>query len=248
MEQYENNSLNNCTDNNEFHSQQPADADFKTPREEQPAGGAEATFSQSQPEESDVRAEEIASQDAAQQSETGNEPTGAYHNAGAGRKESPFADSPYVMGEQPRQESGPTGDWETAYHHVKTPKQPKARKPREKKSRSAGRMVAAALACAVIGGVGGGALTAHLVDDRWEKTTAELQSSFQSQLEALGSAKTGNTGSNNVAVNPVSNSGALTPAQVYAQNVNSVVPSPTRASPRACLVRSPSPAPAQASS
>ena len=31
MEQYENNSLNNCTDNNEFHSQQPADADFKTP-------------------------------------------------------------------------------------------------------------------------------------------------------------------------------------------------------------------------
>ena len=84
MEQYENNSLNNCTDNNEFHSQQPADADFKTPREEQPAGGAEATFSQSQPEESDVRAEEIVSQDAAQQSETGNEPTGAYHNAGAG--------------------------------------------------------------------------------------------------------------------------------------------------------------------
>lgn len=71
--------------------------------------------------------------------------------------------------------------------------------------------------------MGGGALTAHLVDDRWEKTTAELQSSFQSQLEALGSAKTGNTGSNNVAVNPVSNSGALTPAQVYAQNVNSVV-------------------------
>ena len=55
MEQYENNSLNNCTDNNEFHSQQPADADFKTPREEQPAGGAEATFSQSQPEESRMR-------------------------------------------------------------------------------------------------------------------------------------------------------------------------------------------------
>ncbi len=71
MEQYENNSLNNCTDNNEFHSQQPADADFKTPREEQPAGGAEATFSQRRPEESDVRAAEIASQDAAQQSETG---------------------------------------------------------------------------------------------------------------------------------------------------------------------------------
>ena len=32
MEQYENNSLNNCTDNNEFHSQQPADADFKQRR------------------------------------------------------------------------------------------------------------------------------------------------------------------------------------------------------------------------
>ena len=60
MEQYENNSLNNCTDNNEFHSQQPADADFKTPREEQPAGGRKPP-SQSQPEESDVRAEEIAS-------------------------------------------------------------------------------------------------------------------------------------------------------------------------------------------
>ena len=110
MEQYENNSLNNCTDNNEFHSQQPADADFEdSPGGQQPAGGAEATFSQSQPEESDVRAEEIASQDAAQQSETGNEPTGAYHNAGSGAEGIPLCRLPLnVMGEQPRQESRPT--------------------------------------------------------------------------------------------------------------------------------------------
>lgn len=223
MDQYENNSLNNCTDNSECNSQQPLDAGFTPPQEEQPAAEAEATFSQIRPEEPEAEMEEPAPQDAPQEPEAVGEPTGAYHSAGAGRKESPFADSPYVMGEQPQQSSRPTGDWETAYPHFEAPKQPKARKHKEKKSRGAGRIVAAALACAVIGGVGGGALTAHLVDSRWEKTTAELQSSFQSQLEALGSAKTGNTGSSNVAVNPVSNSGALTPAQVYAQNVSSVV-------------------------
>ena len=55
-----------------------------------------------------------------------------------------------------------------------------------------------------------------------EKTTAEMQSSFQSQLAALEAAKQGNTG-NGITVNPVSNSGKMTPAQVYAQNVESVV-------------------------
>ena len=207
MEEYENNSLHNCTDESELDSQPSPAEDFAAPQVD-PNPEAEVPFTPDATEEP--------------QKEEQDEQTAAYHNAGTGRRESPFADSPYVMGEPPREESRPTGDWETAYNHFEAPKQPKVKKPREKKSRGAGPIVAAALACAVIGGIGGGALTAHLVDSRWEKTTAELQSSFQSQLEALASGKPGSTG-NSVTVNPVSNSGKMTPAQVYAQNVQSVV-------------------------
>ena len=207
MEEYENNSLHNCTDENELDSQPSPAEDFAAPQED-PTPEAEPCWTPDAKEEP--------------QAEEQSEAATSYHNAGTGRKESPFADSPYVMGEPPQEKSRPTGDWETAYNHFETPKQPKVKKPREKKSRGAGPIVAAALACAVIGGIGGGALTAHLVDSRWEKTTAEMQSSFQSQLAALESGKTGNTG-NGITVNPVSNSGKMTPAQVYAQNVESVV-------------------------
>ena len=186
MEEYENNSLHNCTDENELDSQPSPAEDFAAPQED-PTPEAEPCWTPDAKEEP--------------QAEEQSEAATSYHNAGTGRKESPFADSPYVMGEPPQEKSRPTGDWETAYNHFETPKQPKVKKPREKKSRGAGPIVAAALACAVIGGIGGGALTAHLVDSRWEKTTAEMQSSFQSQLAALESGKTGNTG-NGITVNP----------------------------------------------
>ena len=130
------------------------------------------------------------------------------------------------MNRQSWQQSRPTGDWETAYRPVETAKKQKApKKPKQRKGWGTGRVVAAALACAIVGGVGGGALTAHLVDSKWEKTTEELQSSFQSQLDDLANAQNAIQHGNGsgATVDTVSNPGALTPAQVYAQNVQSVV-------------------------
>lgn len=63
------------------------------------------------------------------------------------------------------------------------------------------------------------------MDSKWEKTTEELQSSFQSQLDDLANAQNAIQHGNGsgATVDTVSNPGALTPAQVYAQNVQSVV-------------------------
>ena len=132
MEEYENNSLHNCTDENELDSQPSPAEDFAAPQED-PTPEAEPCWTPDAKEEP--------------QAEEQSEAATSYHNAGTGRKESPFADSPYVMGEPPQEKSRPTGDWETAYNHFETPKQPKVKKPREKKSRGAGPIVAAALAC-----------------------------------------------------------------------------------------------------
>ena len=112
MEEYENNSLHNCTDENELDSQPSPAEDFAAPQED-PTPEAEPCWTPDAKEEP--------------QAEEQSEAATSYHNAGTGRKESPFADSPYVMGEPPQEKSRPTGDWETAYNHFKTPKQPKVK-------------------------------------------------------------------------------------------------------------------------
>lgn len=265
MEEYENNSLNGCTNRkDQDDSQAEAIRAEETEQSHFPQEDTQAVTGQesasSQPEDTQIPLEQASGsfepEDASLPSEQGTgssepediqlppeqeaaptaqaaepvgertESSGAYHNAGAGRRESPYADSPYEMNRQSWQQSRPTGDWETAYRPVETAKKQKApKKPRQRKGWGTGRVVAAALACAIVGGVGGGALTAHLVDSKWEKTTEELQSSFQSQLDDLANAQNAIQHGNGsgATVDTVSNPGALTPAQVYAQNVQSVV-------------------------
>lgn len=225
MEKYEDNGLNNYTDHDVASEEVEAEKaqspetmnteDFRQPVETVP----EETAQQ-------VSEELVSEEPAAEEPEN----PGVYHNAGAGRKESPYADSPYVTYHESQERTQPAGDWAEAYNHFEEPERPKKPKapkaPKQKKSGGAGRVVAAALVCAVIGSVGGGVLTAHLVDRKWEKTTAEMQSSFQSQIDALqgkNSSVNMSADGNGVSVSPVSNADALTPSQVYAQNVESVV-------------------------
>ena len=135
-----------------------------------------------------------------------------YRGTGTGRKESPYANSPYVMQhpvpEMPKRRK----------------KAPKAKKPGTKKSGFFKKLLAAVLALAVVGGSCG--LTAFLVNDYWEGRTAAMMGSvnrqiqdLQAQIDAASAANTGNS----VSGSPVAPNGQLTPSQVYARNVNSVV-------------------------
>ena len=136
----------------------------------------------------------------------------AYRGTGTGRKESPYANSPYVM-QHPVQEA------------VKQPR--KSAKPKKEKNHKGGffkKLLAAVLALAVVGGSCG--VTAYFVNNYWNERTGILEAEFnkkiaslQAQIDAASAANTGNS----VSGSPVSVDGGLTPSQVYAQNVDSVV-------------------------
>ena len=138
-----------------------------------------------------------------------------YHQAGVGRKESPFADSPYVMEHEPVFKPG--------YTVPPADKKPKTQKKRGNVLR---RVVAAILIVALVGGSCG--LTAHLVNSRWEKETEKLAADMtqkigqlQTQLDALNKPE-GEPGQIVTPDNKTMLDG-LTPAQVYSQNLESVV-------------------------
>ena len=137
--------------------------------------------------------------------------TGIYRNAGAGRKESPFADSPY----------------ETSFHSQADEAVEKARKsPKQKKTPTGlGRRIAA-IAAALALVAGSCAATAGIVNRRWEERTDELEQSFQTQMEQLEQqlqaqiAQSANTG---ISVSGTASTDGLSTTQVYSRNVNSVV-------------------------
>lgn len=132
-----------------------------------------------------------------------------YRNAGAGRKESPFADSPYVM----NHESTYTNVPPTSSKPPKAKKKGKVWKP----------IVAAVLAVVLV--AGGCGITAFCVNRHWESQTAQMTSAFNQKIEAL-EAQVKAAGNNGVSISgsPVASSeGGLTPSQVYAQNVSAVV-------------------------
>ena len=146
-----------------------------------------------------------------------------YRGAGAGRKESPYADSPYVMNHSHTNQS---------YYQTSRPQtggryQPQYEvKPKPKTKKKGGswkKIVAAVAVVALVAGSCG--LTAALVNDYWENRTEQMESRFEKKLESLQSqidaqapAATGNSVSGTV-----SYVDAYTAGQVYAQNVNSVV-------------------------
>ncbi len=140
------------------------------------------------------------------------EPATTYRGVGTGRRESPFADSPYVMNSQPRQEEPA---WNRGPELDPVPVETK------KKKRGIGRKILAwIVVLALI--IGSCAATAYTVNARWEHRVEELEESFshrladlQQQVNAMTPASTG------VSVSGTGN--GLTAAQVYAKNVRSVV-------------------------
>lgn len=146
--------------------------------------------------------------------------TGFYRNVGTGHREStcdPRPDEtqdtgfvpPVIPPEEPKAESH------------QEPSKPKNRK------KGLGRKIAAAVAAvAVVAGSCG--VTAWRVNSRWENRTQELEDQFRDQLTQvqaslqaqITASSNGNTG---ISVSGTGTSEGLSPSQVYAQNVNSVV-------------------------
>ena len=131
---------------------------------------------------------------------------GVYHTAGTGRKESPYANSPYEMNHQ-AQESFHSAQTPPAHHPHK------AKKPRKPIWRG---VLAAVLAVALV--AGGCSITAALVNRRWEtqeEALTEKLNVLQKQIEST-------SGSGKGTLVPTDGS-AMTPSQLYASCVDSVV-------------------------
>ncbi len=155
-----------------------------------------------------------------------------YHGTGAGRKESPYADSPYVM-QQPAAQPAPKAeprpeaqgsDQRTYYYEPVTPQPPKP--PKAKKKAKRGFWKKALVGVLVLALVCGScAITASVVNSRWEQETQALENTLtqqiqdlQSQIEAAQEDR-----QDPYVGNPVVSGDLMTPGQVYARNVDSVV-------------------------
>ena len=135
-----------------------------------------------------------------------------YSNAGVGRKESPYADSPYVINRP-----------EPSFNE-KPKKAKKQRKPAGKVFKS---IVAAVLGVVLVGGACTAAVA--VTNNSWYKKTAAMNTEYRRQLEELEKrveqAEKAAASSQGGAIvgDAVSSQNGLSASQVYAMNVNSVV-------------------------
>ena len=150
-----------------------------------------------------------------------------WHGAGAGQQEF-FTASPGDAWADP--ESAPEPEPEPVYEPVfertytPQPEEYTVPKKRKKKSGIGKRLLAAVLTVAVA--AGSCAITANLINDRWEDRMNRFQAEVEqrieglnAQIEALEKSQTGIS----VSGSPMASAEGLSPSQVYAMNVNSVV-------------------------
>jgi len=139
---------------------------------------------------------------------------GAYHGTGAGRKESPYANSPYVR-QQPYQEY--------QYQPQTQPPQKPPKPKKEKKPRKGiwKKLLAAALVIALV--AAGCGITGWCVSEYWEERTEDITNRFSSQIAALQKQLDSIETVTGHAVPIPTDGSAMMPAQLYAACVDSVV-------------------------
>ena len=136
---------------------------------------------------------------------------GAYRSHGTGRKESPYADSPYEIHQQSQQEY--------RYH----PQNQRPAKPRKEKKPKKGiwkGILAAVLAIALV--AGGCLATAAYMEDVYEDIMEDTVARYDQQISAMQQQIDGLNNTRDGVSIPTDGS-AMTPAQLYASQVNSVV-------------------------
>lgn len=142
-----------------------------------------------------------------------------YHGTGAGRKESPFANSPYVMNHAEQEPP--------VYRHQPTyvPPVPPQEPPRKKVKKSNGKawktILCTVLALAVVAGSCG--LTAFLVNEHWEEDTERMIADFDKRLDALQSQIDASGKVQDGIISYQDPLYIMTPGAVYQNNVQSVV-------------------------
>ena len=130
----------------------------------------------------------------------------SYSGAGVGRKESPFANSPYEMN----------------FNYEPKTYEPKFQKVKAKKTGSGrGRRILAAVAALALL-VGSCSITAAIVNNRWERKTQLMEQNINQKLEDLRS-QVDMVSKNPGGVTVVDSLGNMSTGSVYAQNVQSVV-------------------------
>lgn len=144
---------------------------------------------------------------------------------GAGRKESPFANSPYMTAGSGWQNTA--GYQQQSYTYTRpayTPPSPEVKQEKKSGGKLWSRVLACILVLAVV--AAGCGITASVVERNWEARYSQMEMSFAEQLAVLEDKieKNSNVSSgNSVSGSPTATVDGLTPAQVYAQNVQSVV-------------------------
>lgn len=133
---------------------------------------------------------------------------------GTGRKESPYADSPYEIQRQPEYQYRPQTE-----RPPKKEKTPKTHTPGKRRRAVAVLLILALAAVSCL-------TTAHCVNSRWERENAETLETVNALNERISvleaQAKTPAASGGAAVSRPAKGSG-LTPSQLYAENVDSVV-------------------------
>ena len=136
----------------------------------------------------------------------------AYHGTGTGRKESPYANSPYEAYQPPRQEYRYQPQTEPP---VKPKKVKKPRKPVGKK------VLAALLALVLV--AGSCTATSAIMSRRFKTMMKETMSAHAEEMGKLRDQINGLDATRGSGIVVPSDGTAMTPAQLYASQVNSVV-------------------------
>ena len=143
-----------------------------------------------------------------------------YHGSGAGRKESPFADSPYVTN-APRYETQ-----SAPYQNTYVPPVPPQEKPRKPKKQRSGKgwktVLCVILVLALVGGSCGA--TAYFVNQKWAAATDSITASFNQRLDELQKKIDDvDAKSDTVVAYPEVSYTITAPGAIYENNVRSVV-------------------------
>ena len=152
-------------------------------------------------------------QNPVQEHQAPQDTTYAYHYAP--REESPFADSPYVMNHAPKQQNTwQEQPWETA-------KAVKKKKPKKEHPGIWKKLLAVLLVIALM--VGACSITAAVVNESWEDRMEDVTDNFSRQMDKLQKQIESVDNKQTAANTSIAAGAAMTPSQVYAYNVNSVV-------------------------
>ena len=136
--------------------------------------------------------------------------SGAYHAAGTGRKESPYANSPYEMNHASRQ----------AYQYQPQSEPPLKPKKAKKHRKFSWKGVIAGVVAVTL--TFGGWIAAFCINEHWEDRTEDMAEHFSDQISDL-KEQIGSISSGTVPVGTLPSGMEYTPGAVYRNCVNSVV-------------------------